>query len=120
MAVLMNTIIRYTSDLLNVLVVSPCLRGNYIARDLSRLLILILLVLSPLTFSNDKIPNFQPDGLSNYSLKTKVSFSVAVMRPDVAAPFIGAETTVVVPHPSGSYPYIAPVCSSQPSRAPPA
>ena len=115
-----NIPIQHSSDLPNTVTARSYLRGRFIARDLSRLLVLILLVLSPLTFSNDNIPNFQPDGVSSYSLSTKNNFAVAVMQPDKPTKITAAEATVTTPHSPNSDPHISPILSSQPSRAPPA
>lgn len=99
---------------------NSCLRGHFINRDLSRLLVLILLILTPLTYSNDSIPNFQPDGVSSFSLKTKTGTTVAVTRPDLPITVTVTAVTVVSLHSTHSNPHISPVRSSQPSRAPPA
>jgi hypothetical protein len=119
MSVAMNILIRHAEEVPNSLVARSDLRGRFIARDLSRLLVLILLVLSPLTFSNDNIPNFQPDGVSSYSLSTKNNSTVAVMQPDKPTKITAAEATVNTPHSPNSDPHISPLLSSQPSRAPP-
>lgn len=94
-----------------------CLRGHFTDRYLPRLLVLILLILTPLTYSSDSTPNFQPDGVSSYSLKTKTSCSVAAMRPNLAATGTVAETMRTTLQSIISGP---PVRPSQPSRAPPA
>jgi hypothetical protein len=96
------------------------LRSHFIDRDLSRLLILILLILSPLTFSNDNIPNFQPDGVSNFSLSTKSCRTVAVVRSEKSPTVVSADAGIVLPQTSCSLPHITPVCLFQISRAPPA
>lgn len=111
---------QHISDLPNILVVRSCLGGNFISRDLSRLLILILLILSPLTFSNDNIPNFQPDGVSSYSLSTKAGCTVAVLQPDAPSSAILTEALATTLQSPNSHPLISYTVSSQPSRAPPA
>lgn len=58
----------------------PRLLRRFLHRDLSPLLILILLVLAPLTFSNDKIPNFQPDVTTTLSLTVKPGYVAALRR----------------------------------------
>jgi hypothetical protein len=120
MEVTMSTTTQHISDLPHILVVRSCLRGNFIARDLSRLLILILLILSPLTFSNDNIPNFQPDGVSSYSISTKASRTVAVILPDASTSAVLTEALATTPQFPDSHPLISYRVSSQPSRAPPA
>lgn len=115
-----NVPIRIFCDLPYSEVGRSFLRGHFIGRDLSRLLILILLILSPLTFSNDKIPNFQPDGLSNFSLTAKSCRTVAVVLSDKSPTIVLADINVVSPQKFDSLPHITQSYSSQISRAPPA
>jgi hypothetical protein len=49
-------------------------------RQLSQLLILLLMLLSPLTFSTDKVPNFTPDGEACASFRAKAAQTAAVVR----------------------------------------
>ena len=111
---------HYASNSPHIVAEPSCLRRRFIGRYLSRLLVLILLILTPLTYSNDNTPNFQPDGVSSFSLKTKTSSSIAVMRPDAALTVTLAEAIVVSLQSNGFSPHFPPVCSSQLSRAPPA
>lgn len=97
------------------------LLGPYIARDLSRLLILIIIILSPLTFSNNNIPNFKPDCETHYTKSAKsirkVVVARAVIHKDVATHH---ELAVSSPQTPFFLPHATPICSSQTSRASPA
>jgi len=56
-------------------------KGQFpLRRVLTQSLIVILLFLSPLTFSTDKVPNFQPDCETHVVLKEKSRTAVAVAR----------------------------------------
>lgn len=52
--------------------------GKHLRRELSCLLVLTLLLLSAITFSTDKIPNFKPDCKTHSALKIKSAAAVAV------------------------------------------
>jgi len=97
---------------------SPLLR-RFLHRDLSPLLIVILLFLAPLTFSNEKIPNFQPDCAASFSLSEKPRYIIAVDR-TITLP--RAASSCVASIPSVSIATLLPipsVFSSKTSRAPP-
>lgn len=112
-------LIQHSSNQTSIEAGRSYLCNRFIARDLSRLLILILLILSPLTYSNDSIPNFAPDGVSSCFLFKKDSCTVAVMGPG-APPIIAlVDARVVAPHTPCPTPHICPVCSAQSSRASP-
>jgi hypothetical protein len=70
------------------------LLGRFIVRDLSRLLILILIILSPLTFSNNSIPNFQPDCETSYSTSANSTRKVVVSIPAKHTIFVTANYLV--------------------------
>lgn len=57
-------------------------------RQLSQLLILIVMLLSPLTFSTDKVPNFTPDGeaCSSFRVKSEQAVTVPRITPSSKAP----------------------------------
>ncbi|MDD2852933.1 MAG: hypothetical protein PHY09_13670 [Desulfuromonadaceae bacterium] len=85
-------------------------------------LIFLLLFLSPLTFSDDNTPNFQPDCEVTSSLRAKTRMVVALFhRPHRAARPVRAVPPVsnyVVWIPS--IPAVADLPAFHPSRAPPA
>jgi hypothetical protein len=56
-------------------------------RQLSQMLILIVMLLSPLTFSTDKVPNFVPDGetCSSFRVKSEQIATVARITPSPKA-----------------------------------
>ena len=98
-------------------IASPLLR-RFLHRDLSPLLIVILLFLAPLTFSNEKIPNFQPDCTTSYShSETRCSLAIgrAITAPVVASASAGVRSSqspdLLLP--------ITPQYSAKTSRAPP-
>jgi hypothetical protein len=97
---------------------SPRLR-RFLHRDLSPLLIIILLCLSPLTFSNENIPNFQPDCTATFSLAERPRSTVvntrAVTPLLVAPPAAG----VVSPQVHDLLTHSTPLHSVKTSRAPP-
>ena len=96
---------------------SPLLR-RFLHRDLSPLLIVILLFLAPLTFSNEKIPNFQPDCTTSYS-HSETRCTLAIARA-VASPVIAsAPAGVVAPQSPDLLTPITPQYSAKTSRAPP-
>jgi hypothetical protein len=96
----------------------PLLR-YFLHRDLSPLLIIMLFFFSPLTFSNENIPNFQPDCAANFSLSEKPRSTVvnarAVTSPVIAPPAAG----VVPPQVHYLLTHNTPLHSVKTSRAPP-
>jgi hypothetical protein len=96
---------------------SPLLR-RFLHRDLSPLLIVILLFLAPLTFSNEKIPNFQPDCTTSYS-HTETRCTLAITRA-IASPVVPPSSAgVVAPQSPDFLTPITPQCFAKTSRAPP-
>jgi hypothetical protein len=90
-------------------------------RILSHSLITILLFLSPMTFSTDKVPNFQPDCETHNSLKEKSRTALAVVRNIVseipAVSEIQAAPSFIL---SSVFPLTGTPSFSSSSRAPPA
>lgn len=98
---------------------SSLLLRRFLHRDLSPLLIVILLFLSPLTFSNEKIPNFQPDCATSFSVRAGPRYSIAITRaitPVVILPFSAALLALPCAAPLLANP---PLYSVKTSRAPP-
>lgn len=102
--------------------ISAAEKGQFpLRRALTQSLIVILLFLSPLTFSTDTVPNFQPDCETHVALKEKSRIAFAVIRNMAAGKILSIET----PSPSHFIlavlflPSSTPLLSS-PSRAPPA
>lgn len=89
-------------------------------RYLSQSLILILALLSPLTFSTDKVPNFTPDCEIQFTQGTKSSRIVIVRRCPVSpkAAVAGTATTRYIVSPP-STPHTSSLCIPSSSRAPP-
>lgn len=54
--------------------------GNRPLRRLSQALIILLLLIAPVSYSTDKIPNFKPDCESSSPLREKTTKKVAVAR----------------------------------------
>lgn len=69
---------------------------HFLQRDLSRLLIVIVLFLSPLTFSTEKIPNFQPDCATSISAQAPASAicTVAMIRSENSPAVVWATNRV--------------------------
>lgn len=96
---------------------SPLLR-RFLHRDLSPLLIVILLFLAPLTFSNEKIPNFQPDCTTSYS-HSETRCTLAIGRA-ITSPIVASAPDGVIT--SQSPDLLLPITSqysAKTSRAPP-
>jgi hypothetical protein len=98
------------------------LRKLFFKRYLSNLLMAILLLLAPITFSNDSIPNFQPECEASSFLRSAESTAVAPFRRAIPIAPKGR-----ISSPSPRYLYPAPLTPSilqiflaAPSRAPPA
>lgn len=89
-------------------------------RVLSQFLIALLLLLSPITFSTDKITNFVYECPVSATCHLKARRSVVNQRTDV----VQAQWTVVIPLSNGLpetiIPPAVPVCFASPCRAPPA
>jgi hypothetical protein len=97
---------------------SPLLR-RFLHRDLSPLLIAILLFLSPLTFSNENIPNFQPDCAASFSLSGKPRSTVTNARAVTSPVILSSPANVVPPHVHYLLTHNTPLHSIKTSRAPP-
>jgi hypothetical protein len=87
---------------LSVFVPSPrtgraALIGHNLRRELSCLLVLTLLLLSAVTFSTDKIPNFNPDCKTHSALKIKSASAVAVVSCLSESSVVDTSPTVVCP-----------------------
>jgi hypothetical protein len=97
---------------------SPLLR-RFLHRDLSPLLIVILLCLSPLTFSNENTPNFQPDCAASFSLAEKTRSAVVNTR--AVTPFLmdSSAAGVVLAQVHYLLTHSTPLHSVKTSRAPP-
>lgn len=91
----------------------------FLHRDLSRLLIIIVLLLSPLTFSSEKIPNFQPDCASSIFVPASDNYNVATLRAEKSPAVAWSKERVDPPPILYVFSHIPPVYSSQTSRAPP-
>jgi hypothetical protein len=94
--------------------------GRMLRRDLSCLLVITLLLLSAISFSTEKIPNFKPDCETHQTQKENNRTTVAIIR-------ISPKSTTIT-HTQTIYLYIQAVtqtptqelfCFSSPSRAPP-
>lgn len=97
---------------------SPLLR-RFLHRDLSPLLIVILLCLSPLTFSNENIPNFQPDCTASFSHAERMRCTVAIVRA-VTIPLVATSSAGgVLPQVHDLLTHSTPLHSVKTSRAPP-
>lgn len=96
---------------------SPLMR-RFLHRDLSPLLIVILLFLAPLTFSNEKIPNFQPDCTTSFS-QPETRCILAIGR-SVTAPIVVTSSASVFSSQSPELLLpLPPQYSAKTSRAPP-
>lgn len=98
--------------------VSSRLLRRFLHRDLSPLLIVILLFLAPLTFSNDKIPNFQPDCTTSYS-HSETRCTLALARAITAPVVVAAPAGVLSSQAPDLLLPITPQYSAKTSRAPP-
>jgi hypothetical protein len=97
-------------------------KGQFpLRRILSHSLITILLFLSPITFSTDKVPNFQPDCETHISLKEKSRTALAVLRNIVSEKTAVSEIQAAPSFILSSVFLLKGTASfSSPSRAPPA
>ena len=98
------------------------LHRPFFRRYLSHLLIAILLILAPITFSNDNIPNFQPECETRSSLRVTARNTIAPLR---SSGTIVLQESTASPSPRYSFP--APlmpaalqISLATPGRAPPA
>jgi len=94
--------------------------GRLLRRDLSYLLVITLLLLSAISFSTDKIPNFKPDCETHQTPKEKNRTTVAIVR-------ISPKSTTII-HTQAIHLYTQTVTQTptkkifyfpSPSRAPP-
>jgi hypothetical protein len=97
---------------------SPLLR-RFLHRDLSPLLIVILLFLAPLTFSNENIPNFQPDCAANFPVSEKRRCSIAIARAVSSPVMASSPAGVASPQVHYLLTHNTPLHSVKTSRAPP-
>lgn len=97
------------------------LRGRNLKRCFSPLLIVIFLFLAPITYSNNSIPNFQPDVETGSNLRIKTVSAVAVSHSHPR--FFRQGQTYCATHlytfPSPLIPSSEQICFISPSRAPP-
>lgn len=96
---------------------SPLLR-RFLHRDLSPLLIVILLFLAPLTFSNEKIPNFQPDCTTSYP-HSEMRCTLAIGRALASPVVVSTSAGVITSQSPDLLTPITPQYSAKTSRAPP-
>lgn len=101
---------------------SPFLRAHSPKRCLSKLLILLLLLLAPITFSSDNIPNFQPEcetsstiGIKTVSVLANFHKECSIVYPELSS----SPPPQPTPHPL-HIPPIAFVAIVTSPRAPPA
>lgn len=94
--------------------------GRHLRRDLSFLLVFTLLLLSAITFSTEKIPNFKPDCQTHQAPKEKNRTTVAVVRTSPRSTTITPRQTIQE-HPHSATPTPVQEIFSFPasSRAPP-
>ncbi len=100
----------------------PLLSGRVSRKYLPQLLIILLLLLTPLTFSNDNIPNFEPECEISSLVFTKGVTASAVLAP---IPSIVHHAHAQSPAPSylisaHFIPSATQISLATPSRAPPA
>lgn len=93
----------------------------FFRRYLSHLLIATLLLLTPITFSNDNIPNFQPECETRSAVRITMRSAVAIFRSSGVTTLQKIKTAHSPRYsfPTPLFPAILQLSLATPSRAPP-
>jgi hypothetical protein len=94
--------------------------GRMLRRDLSCLLVITLLLLSAISFSTEKIPNFKPDCETHQTANENNRATVAIVHiPTTSTATIHTQTIHLYTRTATQTPTKKTFCFSSPSRAPP-